>query len=339
MPLVAMGTAVFSFVLVGAVRRIAIHRNLMDLPNERSSHSVATPRGGGVGIVLAFIASMTALSALDLVSNRNWFAFVLSGSSIALVGFLDDRHHLSARIRFTVHIGAAISFVLVSGGYPDSELARWGMSSTWVVFTFSVLTLVWGTNLFNFMDGIDGIAACESIFIAAAGGFLNYVIGGDLGITGVLFGLSAASLGFVFWNWPPAKIFMGDVGSGFLGFLVSAILMAGSNRGPLPIEVLPILGGVFFVDATITLFRRILQRDRWLDAHRTHAYQHLARRLGRHKPVTVGTIGINLFWLFPWAFAVVRRPANGPMFTLAALLPLVILSIAVGAGRRETKVY
>jgi glycosyltransferase WbpL len=188
------------------------------------------------------------------------------------------------------------------------------------------------------MDGIDGIAAGESIFIAVAGGFLNWISGGDLGVTGALFSLSAASLGFVFWNWPPAKIFMGDVGSGFLGFLVTAILMAASSRGPLPIEVLPILGGVFFVDATTTLFRRILQRDRWLDAHRTHAYQYMARRLGRHLPVTMATMGINVFWLFPWAFAAVWWPASGRLFTLAALLPLVIISIAVGSGRREARV-
>jgi len=159
---------------------------------------------------------------------------------------------------------------------------------------FSVLALVWGTNLFNFMDGIDGIAASESVFITAAAGTLNLMNRGDPGLTAVLFSLSAASLGFLFWNWPPARIFMGDVGSGFLGFIISACLMTTSLHGTLPIEVLPILGGVFVVDATTTLIRRVLQGDRWLEPHRTHAYQRMARRLGRHRPVTLMVVVINV---------------------------------------------
>jgi Fuc2NAc and GlcNAc transferase len=187
------------------------------------------------------------------------------------------------------------------------------------------------------MDGIDGIAAVESIFIAASGAILNLINGGDPGLTAVLFSLSAASLGFLFWNWPPARIFMGDVGSGFLGFIVSACLMATSIQGILPIEVLPILGGVFLVDATTTLIRRILQGNRWLEPHRTHAYQRMARRFGRHLPVTVIVLAINIVWLFPWAIATTLFPDNGRIYMAAALLPLVIISIIVGAGRRETE--
>jgi Fuc2NAc and GlcNAc transferase len=335
--LVDAGAWALSYTLVGVVRRIAINQNLMDLPNERSSHVVATPRGGGVGIVFSFVAAISVLWALNLVPGRFWLALVLSSSAIALVGFLDDRHQLRASIRLLVHLGAAILFVAVSGGYSANDLLEWGMRTTWAASAFSVVALVWGTNLFNFMDGIDGIAAVESIFITAGGGVLNLISGGDPGLTAVLFSLSAASLGFLFWNWPPARIFMGDVGSGFLGFVVSACLMAASRRSALPVEVLPILGGIFFVDATTTLIRRIVQGDRWFEPHRTHAYQWMTRRFGAHLPVTLIVTITNVVWLLPWAIVATRFPGNGRLYMAAALLPLVIVAIIVGAGRRETK--
>lgn len=333
---VALGALALSFVLVGAVRRIALNQNLLDLPNERSSHVTATPRGGGAGIVVSLVLAMGALWAIGLLSGWIWTVLMLSGSAIAGVGYLDDRRHLNAISRFIVHVGAAIFFVVALGGYPATGLHKWGLPAGGSS-AFSVLALVWGTNLFNFMDGIDGIAASESVFIAAAAGILNLMNGGDPGLTAVLFSLSAASLGFLFWNWPPARIFMGDVGSGFLGFIICACLMTTSLQGTLPIEVLPILGGVFIVDATTTLIRRVLQGDRWLEPHRTHAYQRMARRLGRHRPVTLMVVVINVMWLFPWAFATTRFPDSGRFCVVAALLPLAILSIFVGAGRREAE--
>jgi Fuc2NAc and GlcNAc transferase len=199
----------------------------------------------------------------------------------------------------------------------------------------SVLILVWSTNLFNFMDGIDGIAASESIFISGALAWLNWLGGGTSGTTAAMLSLSAASLGCLVWNWPPARIFMGDVGSGFLGFMVTALAMVSNERGSIPMEVLPILGGVFLVDATVTLIRRMLRGDRWTEAHRMHAYQHLARRFGSHRPVTMIVIAIDLVWLLPWAFAASRFPANAQAYTVGALLPLVILTVLAGSGKRE----
>jgi len=335
---VVLVTLVLSLAITGMVRRIATRQNLMDMPNDRSSHVVATPRGGGAGIVVSFALATSALWAIDLVSGRIWFWLVLPASVIAGIGYLDDRYKVKASIRLMVHTGAAVIFVSGLGGYPAAELGKWGLQGAWVGPAFSVLALVWGTNLFNFMDGIDGIAGSESVFIATAGGILNLINGGDPGLTSILLSLSAASLGFLRWNWPPARIFVGDVGSGFLGFIVSACLMLASIQGALPIEVLPILGGVFFVDATTTLIRRIVQRDRWLEPHRTHAYQRMARRFGRHRPVTLSVGLVNVVWLLPWAIATTHMPEKGPFYMAAALVPLVIISIFLGAGRREEEV-
>jgi Fuc2NAc and GlcNAc transferase len=335
--LIVLAAWAFSYVLVGAMRRLAIKQNLLDVPNARSSHVVATPRGGGAGIVIVFLAAITALFGIGFLPIRSWVGFVVSGSVIAAVGYFDDKRHLKASTRLLVHFGAAIFFVVVCGGYPNDQLAKLGLHGAAVGGVFSVLVLVWGTNLFNFMDGIDGIAATEAIYITLTAALLCVLNGGEIGLTMVLFVVSAASLGFLHWNWPPAQIFMGDIGSGFLGFVVSAGLMATTVHGNLPLEVAPILGGVFVIDATITLIRRVLQGEKWSEPHRTHAYQQLARRFGSHRPATLIVLAVNVIWLLPWAIASARFPERGLLFTTAALLPLVIVSIIVGAGRRETK--
>ena len=328
-------TFVVSYGLVGYFRHVALERNIIDIPNARSSHTVPTPRGAGIAIVVAFVIAISGLLASHLVTPKIWLVLVISGCVVAGVGHLDDRQPLGASTRFAVHVVAAVFVVCILGGIPAPELIKWGLRGFWLGAGFSVLVLVWATNLFNFMDGIDGIAGSESLFMAAAGGWLNWLNGGDPGITAALFSLSAASMGFLLWNWPPARVFMGDVGSGFLGFIVSVLLMLICLAGRVPIEVLPILGGVFLVDATVTLLRRIFRGDRWFEPHRTHAYQVLARRLGHHKPVTLIAMGVNLFWLLPWAYVTDRFPGSSRLCMVTALLPLVILSIVLGAGRRE----
>jgi Fuc2NAc and GlcNAc transferase len=330
-----LGTLAFSVVLAGFVRRHALERRILDLPNSRSSHAVPTPRGGGIAIVVPFVTALCALSAWELVDIKTTLTLIAASCAIAGVGYIDDRRQLDARLRLAVHLLTAVAFVAVLGGLPESELVRWGLGGFWVGSALAVLALVWGTNLFNFMDGIDGIAASESIFISSGLALLNWLDGGTSGVTDAMLSLSAGSLGCLVWNWPPARMFMGDVGSGFLGFILTALAMLSNRRGGIPIEVLPILGGVFLVDATITLVRRILRGDRWLEAHRMHAYQHLARRFGSHKPVTLIVIAINLVWLLPCAFAANRFPDNARMVMVVALLPLVIFTVIAGSGKRE----
>jgi Fuc2NAc and GlcNAc transferase len=272
-----------------------------------------------------------------VVDARTAGILIISGCAIAGVGYLDDRRQLPAKARFAVHLAAAVFVIALLGGIPEPELARWGLGGFWIGFAFAVLVLAWGTNLFNFMDGIDGIAASEAIFMSMAGAYLNWLDGGDSGVTAAMLCLSAATAGCLVWNWPPARIFMGDVGSGFLGFMVTALAVLACNRGSVPIEVLPILGGVFVVDATVTLLRRFMRGDRWFEAHRMHAYQHLARRWQRHKPVTLLVIAINLGWLLPWAYVANRFSTNARICLGIALLPLVVLALLAGSGKRDQK--
>jgi Fuc2NAc and GlcNAc transferase len=199
-----------------------------------------------------------------------------------------------------------------------------------------VIGIIWVLNLFNFMDGIDGIAGVEGLFLALAGGGLALFDAAAPGFAMICFGFGAACAGFLVWNWAPASIFMGDAGSGFVGYLIAVLAVAAGFRDPAGLWVWLILGGVFFVDATITLLRRLLRGEKPHEAHRTHVYQRLSRAWGSHARVSLAVTAVNLLWLLPWAVAAKFHPALAAWFTLSALAPLVLLAVSLGAGRSET---
>jgi len=144
-----------------------------------------------------------------------------------------------------------------------------------------------------------------------------------------------ASAGFLCWNWPPAKVFLGDVGSGYLGYVIAVLALAAARTNPVALWVWLILGGVFFVDATMTLCRRLLRGERVFEAHRSHAYQWLARRWGSHGKVTVTVIAVNLAWLLPWSVLAMKFPQYAIVSVIAALAPLALLAPLLGSGRAE----
>jgi Fuc2NAc and GlcNAc transferase len=334
---VAMVTCLFAFLATGLVRRHALRNAILDIPNVRSSHVTPTPRGGGLAIVIAFMGALVFLAFAGLLQFDVMLVLIAGGGAVALTGYLDDRISLPASTRFCVHTVAAALAVMVVGGIAEQTLRHLGLHGIWAGSLLGVAALVWSTNLFNFMDGIDGIAGSEAVFMAGAGALLNWKFGGDTGLTAAMLVLAAAALGFLIWNWPPARIFMGDVGSGFLGFTLALLGLAASRHSATPIEVWVILSGVFIVDATVTLARRIVRGDRWFEAHRLHAYQNLASRWQRHLPVTLAVIAINIFWLFPWAWFAATYPAGAMSYMITALAPLIIIALLVGAGRTSRR--
>jgi Fuc2NAc and GlcNAc transferase len=320
---VLVATFCISLLCSGVVRRYALRARLLDIPNARSSHAVPTPRGGGVAIALSFFSGALAFT---LFGQIDWYtmAAIAVGGPVAWIGFLDDKHRLSARMRFGVHLASAFVAVLVLYLAP-------GVKSM-LVGAVGIFALAWATNLFNFMDGIDGLAACEAIFVSCSAAMLNMLNAGDIGTTCAFLGVAAATLGFLYWNWPPARLFMGDAGSGFLGFTLTVLALAASWRGTLPLEIWPILGGVFLVDSSATLIRRMLRGDVWFEAHRMHAYQHLSRRWQTHLPVTLLAMAINVLWLLPLAFYAASYPKFAALLMTVALTPLVVLVLLAGAG-------
>lgn len=320
-----------AFLLTGWLRRYALRARLLDVPNARSSHDVPTPRGGGLSLAIVLLTLMPALGAWIGIPLAALAALTLGGLAVAAVGWLDDHTDVPARWRMAVHLAAAVAVVALAGDIPALALPwgtwPWGWAGGGVL----VLFVGWSVNLYNFMDGIDGIAGTEAVTVAGVAAMLLASIGApDWALMAGL--IAAAGLGFLGWNWPPARIFMGDAGSGLLGFLLASLAVLSWAYTGLPIWSWLILMGVFIVDATWTLGRRILHGERFWEAHRSHAYQHAARWHGAHRPVTVAVAGINLLWLAPLAWAATVWPQWGIALLAAAWLPLLLMALHYRAG-------
>lgn len=324
-----------SFILTLFLRRTANVIGLIDVPNERSSHAVPTPRGGGLAIVIASLAGTALLAVLGGIGTHLCVALIVGGAMVATVGFIDDRNSLSAGKRLVVHFIAAIWAIAWIGPLTSLRIANSVVQLGPIGYLLSTLGIVWFLNIFNFMDGIDGIAGSETVFICAAVVLAAYFSGTlkEIPISASVIGFATA--GFLLWNWPPAKIFLGDVGSGYLGFMIAALALAQARVDPSALWTWLIIGGVFVVDADITLIRRFLRGEHLALAHREHAFQWLARKFG-HATVTISVILVNVLWLLPCAVASVIWPVYAFWIALLALSPLVIGAIAIGAGRPET---
>ncbi|MFZ5540480.1 MAG: MraY family glycosyltransferase [Pseudomonadota bacterium] len=306
-------------------------RRLLDVPNERSSHAHPVPRGGGVAIVLAFVAGALALWWCGSMPTALLAALLVGGGLVAAVGFWDDHVNLPARVRLPLHVIAAVLAVALLGPVQHVPVgaAMW-VAPAWIAWPVSVIGVAWLLNLYNFMDGIDGIAAGEAVSVALAAALIAGLV--DAQFPGLTL-LAAAAAGFLLLNWPPARIFMGDAGSGFLGYAFAVYLLFSANLSARFVWVWVILLAVFWVDATITLGRRVLTGERWYSAHRSHAYQHAAVRYGGHLPVTLAIIAINLLVLLPLAILAATRPQHAYIGAAAAFAVLAGLAVALGAGR------
>jgi Fuc2NAc and GlcNAc transferase len=325
---------VVSFSLTWVLRRYALSRSLMDVPNARSSHSVPTPRGGGVAIVLAFTLALFMLLFAGLMTFQTFLAIAGAGALIAVIGFMDDHGHIAARWRLLGHFVASIWLLFWLGGLPVVEIAGGTFDLGWIGHGLAAFYLVWLLNLYNFMDGIDGIASVEAICVCLGACLLSWFSGAVELIWAPLM-LAVAVAGFLFWNFPPARIFMGDAGSGFLGVVLGGLSLQAAWVSVDFLWGWLILLGVFIVDATFTLFRRLLRGDKVYQAHRSHAYQFASRQFGSHLTVTMAVGAINLLWLLPIALGVTRMGLNPILGLILAYAPLVVLAIKFHAGELE----
>lgn len=321
-----------SLSLTGLFRIYALKTSLVDIPNHRSSHANPTPRGGGVAIIISFFLGSLLLWQTGLVTVRSLCAVMGCGGLVALIGIIDDFYQLPARIRFFVHVIASAGTLFIIKELPTMPWVTGDVDLGGFGYLFAAISLVWLLNLYNFMDGIDGIAGVEAISVAGGAALILILNEGNDSHVQWLVLLVSATLGFLVWNWPPAKIFMGDACSGFIGFCLGIFAIITSTSEGINIWSWAILLGVFLVDASFTLFSRILRQERFYEAHRSHAYQILSRRLRSHKKVTMGVLFINLFWLFPLALLASRFPAWGFFFMMASFVPLAWGVVRIGAG-------
>lgn len=325
---------VVSWGLTFVLRRYALANSLMDTPNERSSHSVPTPRGGGVAIVVSFLLALLILRGLDLMSLATLVGLLGSGLLVALIGFADDHGHIAARWRLLGHFAASIWALYWLGGSPGVTLFGLTLEPGWIGNILFVLYLVWMLNLYNFMDGIDGLASAEAISVCL-GMLLVYWFSANLELAWGPLALVAAVAGFLCWNYPPAKIFMGDAGSGFLGIVLAGMSIEAASRSPELLWSWLIMLGVFIVDATWTLMRRLLRGEKVYEAHRSHGYQYASRKHRSHKTVTLASIAINFVWLMPLSIAVASGWIPGFFGMVVAYAPLLFIARTYKAGESE----
>lgn len=303
-------SALTTFGLTGLVRRYAVSRSILDIPNPRSSHTSPTPRGGGLAIAVVTVSGIILAATMGRLPAGAALALGGGGVAIAALGWLEDARGLTAPVRLACHVGAAVWAVYWLGG-------------PW----WAVAGVVGAINAYNFMDGIDGLAASEALVVGCIGGGLLFAAG-DARLALIALLIAGSAAGFLPWNWQPAKIFLGDVGSGLLGFYFSALAIASDRNGSVPLVVWVILLGVFAFDATVTLARRMWRGERWYEGHRSHAYQRIVQAGWSHARVTSAVALVNvglgvLAWL-GW-----RAKEVLPVVTLTSALCLAACYIVV----------
>jgi Fuc2NAc and GlcNAc transferase len=328
-----LAVAAASCVLTWLFRRLLVKLAMLDIPNERSSHRLPVPRGGGVAIVFTVVATWLLAAIYGLVDRQEVAVMAAGGMLVAAVGLADDRSDVPAQWRLAVHLISAALLVAAANGLNTISLGGISVDLGWAGSVLAVLYIVWLLNLYNFMDGIDGIAGVEAVTVALPAAVLLWITG-DTAMAVVTATIGAASLGFLVWNWAPAKIFMGDVGSSFLGYTFGALAVLDHETTSVDIYAWSILLGVFIVDATVTLIRRIVTGQRFYKAHRSHAYQHATDRYGAHGKVTAAVGVLNVVWLFPMAALVVTGRIDGFYGLVIAYIPLLGLAAKYHAGKR-----
>lgn len=300
----------------GGVLRVLRRRAILDHPNERSSHSVATPRGGGIAVVGIVALAWMALA----VPAGDGLPLIVLALALAALSWFDDLKGLPVALRFGAHVAAA---ALGLATLPEDARVLQGLLPLWPDRAFALLAWVWFLNLFNFMDGIDGISGAESASIGAGLVLVTMAAGGAAAPALLAAALAGAALGFLWWNWHPARIFLGDVGSVPLGFLLGWLLLQAAAAGLWAAALL--LPLYYLADATVTLARRAARGERIWQPHRSHFYQQAARRLGNHAAVVVRLIALNA-GLIALAAAATAVPAlAGPAVIAGTAATAVLL--------------
>lgn len=274
-----------SFVLTYLIKNHAIKNSLMAEVNERSSHTVPTPHGGGLAIAITWFTGISYLFFINEINHSLYYA-LMAGSIIAVVSYFDDLFELSAKIRLITQALVAVLGLYFLGGFEKLDMFFFTCENQIIINVFAFFIIVWFINLYNFLDGIDGYAASESIYLGIAGFIL---FGGNHFLI-----LVAVVLGFLFWNWNKAKIFMGDVGSTLLGYNVAIFTIYYANEQSLNLWTWVILFGLFWFDATLTLFRRYRNKEKLSQPHKKHAYQRLHQSNWSHSKIVTFSIIVNI---------------------------------------------
>ncbi len=314
---------VLSLLLTWLVRFYAIKKAIIDIPNDRSSHTVPTPRGGGLAFVIVWFGFLIWFKAMGQI-DENLFLALLSSLPLVIIGILDDMLHMSPKVRMIIQILSASLALYFLGGLKVLDVGLFKIELYWLLIPLSLIGILWSVNLYNFIDGIDGYAATQAIVVFGTIALLF------MDVLAVI--LAASVAGFLVWNWQKARIFMGDVGSTLLGFNVAVFAIYYQNEKGISLIVFLLLFAIFWMDATITLFRRFRNKEKLSQAHRKHAYQRLVQSGWSHQKTVLVALLFN-FLMIGLAFAVTQFSQHSFWFLLIGLL--IVYSFIKIADKRK----
>jgi UDP-N-acetylmuramyl pentapeptide phosphotransferase/UDP-N-acetylglucosamine-1-phosphate transferase len=280
---------VISFLLTWQYKKYSLKKNILDVPNMRSSHSSPTPRGGGVAIVISWYLGITALFFLNRMESNLYYA-LLCGVLIAAVSLIDDIFSLRPWLRLLIMFISSTAAIIIVAKPESLSVTGVGTDLRLLIYPVTIIGSVWFINVFNFLDGIDGYASIEAIMVASV---LFFFTGSEVNVI-----LIVSVLGFLFWNWPRAKIFMGDVGSTQLGFIIAILGIYFHSTNQFSIISWFILLSPFWFDATLTLYRRWRNKEKLSEAHRKHIYQRFVQSGLSHLQVDMFLVLMNTIIFF-----------------------------------------
>lgn len=328
-----LGVVILTWSLSHLYRLIATAVQIMDHANHRSAHEGSTPTGAGVAFVITFLIGLYLIESYGQWQELDQMLFdILPGVLlVTVIGFIDDVRPLHWLLRAPLHVLGA-TWVIFQTSFPDLNLLGHQVETSIITLGFGVVALVWLLNLYNFMDGIDGLAASEALFVlmgSVAAGWSH----ADAEAGHSLLVLASACFGFLVINWPKARVFMGDGGSNFLGLMLGALAL---SEFLVPVWSWVILLGWFITDACLTICLRLYRGEKIHEAHSQHAYQHLNRAFGTVKTLIM-VQAFNLFWLLPLACLAARMPEIGIALLSLAYAPLLVLQFLFGAGQLKPR--
>ena len=322
---------VISFILVlisvSYYIEIAHEKKILAHKNFRTLHDNVVPRGGGVVFSLVFILNIVILYFLDKIDSYTMLAVCIGGTTAVILGFIDDIRNIGKTPKLISQFCLAIWILLCfKGGYLIT--IRW--MPVWLSIFITVISLIWLMNSYNFMDGVDGMAISGSVSICGTLILVLFITNGSKDLILFFLLLAVCSFAFLISNWPPAKIFMGDSGSIFLGYIFGAMIIKTTLTGDISLWTWLIVFGYFIADTTTTTIMRIILVKKWYGEHRGHAYQNLARIWGSHLKVTGYVLLFHVLWLLPLAIWSGINVELAPFAVFLALLPPIIFSFKYG---------
>lgn len=312
-----------SATLTGFVYAYAQRKRWLAVPNTRSSHTVPTPSSGGIGFATIALGVFSILEFTGSIPAPLAVALVGGGLLVAVVGWIDDRRQLPARVRFIGYVVAATWAVWWIGGPDTITIGRTAVSlGVWGAL-LAVLAVVTFSNLYNFMDGIDGLIGSHAVLAGIVLALLSFLAGSPA--LAIAYGvLATATLGFLVWNWHPAKMFMGDVGSVFLGFAFAVLAVASEQLRAIPALTWMTLFMPIIVDAGFTTIRRALRGERWYEAHRMFSYQRAVAAGHRHSTVVLGVLVLDVVLTALAVAGLLQSAFLLPSFIAALLLTSIV---------------